>query len=103
MDGTNLLHYHFYPLVKRAGLPRMRFHDLRHTFATLAFAQRISAREVQEFLGHSTIAITLDTYTHSVPELQRQAILRLNDALFGDEREGAGGGQRTEERGDDDQ
>jgi flavin-binding protein dodecin len=51
----------FLPLLKRAGLPRIRFHDLRHTCATLLLVQVVHPKVVQELLGYSTIAMTLDT------------------------------------------
>jgi integrase len=51
MDGTNLLHYHFYPLLKRAELPRIRFHDLRHTAATLLLGRGVNPKIVSEMLG----------------------------------------------------
>ncbi len=56
-----------------AGLLLIRFHDLRHTWATLALRAGVPAKVVSDRLGHSTIAITLDTYTDHVPELDQQA------------------------------
>ncbi len=69
----------------RAHLPSVRVHDLRHTFATLAFSQRISAREVQEILGHANVQTTLNTYTHVAPQMTRQAIDRVGNLLTGHE------------------
>ena len=63
MDGTNLLHYHFYPLLKRSDLPRIRFHDLRHTAATLLLGRGVNPKIVSEMLGHASIGITLDIYS----------------------------------------
>lgn len=79
---SNLLRRLFRPLLKRAGLPPIRFHDLRHTAASLLLAQGVHPKVVQERLGHATIAITLDTYSHVVPSLQREAADQL-DALLG--------------------
>ena len=59
--------------VKKAGLLRIRFHDLRHTHATLALQAGVHPKVVQERLGHSSIAITLDTYSHVVPSMQQDA------------------------------
>jgi integrase len=59
--------------VVASGLPDIRFHDLRHTWATLALAAGIPAKVVADRLGHSSVKITLDTYTHHVPELDRRA------------------------------
>jgi integrase len=59
----------FHAAVARLGLPRLRFHDLRHTCATLLLTQGVHPKVVQELLGHSTIAMTLDTYSHVLPSL----------------------------------
>jgi integrase len=64
MSGTNLLWQRFRPLLKRAGLPRVRFHDLRHTCATILLRTGKHPKYVQEMFGHASIAITLDTYSH---------------------------------------
>ncbi len=66
---------------KSARLPRFGFHVLRHTHASLLLAQGVNPKVVQERLGHSQIAITLDTYSHVVPSLQRDAAKQL-DGLF---------------------
>jgi integrase len=60
-------------LVKRCGLPRIRLHDLRHGHATLALAAGIHPTVVQERLGHSSVAFTLDRYSHVVPAMQEDA------------------------------
>jgi integrase len=59
--------------VATAHVPRIRFHDLRHTHATLALRARVHPKIVSERLGHSTVAITLDIYSHCIPSLQREA------------------------------
>ncbi|MFE0025104.1 tyrosine recombinase XerC [Amycolatopsis sp. NPDC059021] len=59
----------FYELAEAAGLPPVRLHDLRHAAATIALAAGASLKEVQALLGHASIAITSDTYTHILPEL----------------------------------
>lgn len=64
-------------------LPRIRFHDLRHGNATLLLGQGVHPKVVQERLGHSTIAMTLDTYSHVMPGMQRQAALALEERLLG--------------------
>lgn len=78
---SNLVRRSFLPLLKRAGLPRIRFHDLRHTAATLLLLQGVHPKVVQERLGHSQISITLDTYSHVLPSMGREAAAKL-DALF---------------------
>jgi len=72
---------HFKPLLCAAGLPAIRFHDLRHTSATLLLAAGVHPKVVQERLGHSQIGITLDTYSHVVPTMQLEAATKL-DAMM---------------------
>ena len=69
--------------VRDAGLPRIRLHDLRHTHATLALAAGIHPKVVQERLGHATIAITLDTYSHAIPATQEDAAAKIAALLDG--------------------
>ena len=64
---------HFGRLVKRAGLPPIRVHDLRHGAATLALASGVEMKVVQDMLGHSSITITSDTYTSVLPQVARSA------------------------------
>src|SRR5205807_2241559 len=67
LDGKNVT-TSFQRLLARAGLPRKRFYDLRHSCATLLLVQGVPARVVMEILGHSQIGLTLNTYTHVLPE-----------------------------------
>ncbi|MGZ3499147.1 MAG: tyrosine-type recombinase/integrase [Vulcanimicrobiaceae bacterium] len=60
IDDKNFLNREFFPLLKRAKVPRIRFHDLRHTTATLMLAKNVHAVVVQRLLGHSTITLTID-------------------------------------------
>jgi integrase len=69
--------------VQRSGLPAIRFHDLRHTYATLALQAGIHAKVVSEILGHASISITLDTYSHAVPGLQESAADTVAALVFG--------------------
>jgi integrase len=71
----------FQRLVAAAGLPRMRFHDLRHGAASLLLAQGVHPRVVMEMLGHSTITLTMNTYSHVIPDLQREAATKMEAAL----------------------
>ena len=71
----------FKPLLKRAGLPEIRFHDLRHTCATLLLTRNVNPKIVSEMLGHSSIAITLDTYSHVLPNMRDQAAAAMEEAL----------------------
>jgi integrase len=81
MNAKNLTARSFKPLLKRAKLPNIRFHDLRHTFATLMLQNGEHPKVVQEMLGHATIAITMDTYSHVLPNMQRDAVDRLGVLL----------------------
>jgi integrase len=73
--------HRFKPLLKRAGLPERRFHDLRHTCATLLLSKNVNPKVVSEMLGHASIAITLDTYSHVLPTMQESAAKAMEDAL----------------------
>ena len=75
----------FQQLVVRAGLRRVRLHDLRHTSASMLLSQGVAPRVVMEILGHSQISITMNTYTHVDPELNREATDRLERLLWPDE------------------
>jgi integrase len=83
IDGRELIRKWFRPLLKTAGLPPIRIHDLRHSYASIALARGVHPKVVQEALGHSTIAVTLDLYSHVVPSLQREAAKEMGAALFG--------------------
>lgn len=84
LDGTNVTRA-FQRLLKRAGLPKRRFYDLRHSCATLLLVQGVPARVVMEILGHSQIGLTMNTYTHVVSELVRQAATGMQQFLVEDE------------------
>ncbi len=82
LDRRDLTSRQFKPLLKRANLPqKTRFHDLRHTCATLLLTKNVNPKVVSEMLGHSNIAITLDTYSHVLPNMQDSAARALEEAL----------------------
>jgi integrase len=83
IDGIHLLKYRFYPLLAQAGLPRMRFHDLRHTSATLLLGRGVNPKIVSEMLGHSHVSVTLGIYSHVLPHMQLEAAKAMNEALGG--------------------
>jgi integrase len=72
--------------LERAGLQQRRFHDLRHSCATLLLVQGVSPRVVMDVLGHSQIALTMNTYSHVIPGLRRDAADRMQDLLGDRER-----------------
>jgi integrase len=81
LNGIHVLRSAFHPLLKRAGLPQVRFHDLRHTCATLLLGRGVNPKVVSELLGHSTVAITLDLYSHVLPTMQEAAATALEAAI----------------------
>jgi len=71
----------FGPIADKAGLSGMRFHDLRHFFASVLIAQGESAKYVQDQMGHSSIQVTFDTYGHLFPQAKQDAVRRLDATL----------------------
>jgi len=80
LDGITVTR-RFQRILRDAGLPRQRFHDLRHACASLLLAQGVAPRVVMEQLGHSQISLTLGTYSHVIPALGRAAAERMDDIL----------------------
>jgi integrase len=81
LDRRYLTSRRFKALLERAQLPEIRFHDLRHTCATLLLSSNVNPKIVSEMLGHATIAITLDTYSHVLPNMRDQAAAAMEEAL----------------------
>jgi len=81
LKRRNITNSKFRSLRKRAGLSAIRFHDLRHTCATLLLGRNVNPKIVSEMLGHASIAITLDTYSHVLPNMQNEAAKAMEDAL----------------------
>ena len=92
----------FYAILKVHDLPRIRLHDLRHSCATILLAAGEHPKVVQELLGHSSVQLTLDTYSHLLPDLQlkERAAARLDDVLRQVERHEAKSEAKSEERGE---
>ena len=80
MRRNNLHRRSYKPLLRRAGLPDIRLYDLRHTFATLMFENSEQLKLISEMLGHASIAITLDTYSHVMPGMANH-VAAMEDAL----------------------
>jgi integrase len=70
-------------MIEKSKLPRIRLHDLRHTFATIGLSKNIHPKVMSEMLGHSKIALTLDVYSHALPSLQADAADKIAEALTG--------------------
>jgi integrase len=81
MNAKNLTARSFKPILERAGLPDIRVHDLRHTCATLLLFKGVHPKLVQELLGHATIAITLDTYSHVLQGMGNQTATAMESVL----------------------
>jgi integrase len=80
--AESLTRNHFKPALKRANLPNIRLYDLRHTMATALLVAGVNPKIVSERLGHASIVLTLDTYSHVIPGLQELAIEKLEEVLF---------------------
>jgi integrase len=78
---VNVLVTQFKRLISQANLPDLRFHDLRHTSASLLLAQGVHPKIVQERLGHADISMTLNRYSHVTPDMQRAAADVLDTAF----------------------
>jgi integrase len=72
----------FKVLARRLELPPIRLHDLRHTHATLALQAGVHPKIVSERLGHSTIAFTLDVYSHAIPHMQTEAAVQIANLVL---------------------
>ena len=81
LSPRNLQRRHFKPLLVKAGLPDIRLYDLRHSCATLLLAAGENPKVVSERLGHASIVLTLDTYSHVLPTMQKSATDRLESIL----------------------
>jgi integrase len=86
-DGSPINPAHFSErtasLVRHLGLPKLTVHGFRHSHASLMLQAGVHPKVVSERLGHASIAITLDTYSHSIPAMQSEAAGRVADAIFG--------------------
>ena len=77
----NAVQYLFKEVLAENSLPNIRFHDLRHTNATLMLRNAIPAKIVSAMLGHSTVSITLDTYSHMMTDMQDDAVSAIENML----------------------
>jgi integrase len=81
LDAQNIVNRHFKPLLKRAGLPDIRWHDLRHTYATILLIRGTHPTYVQKSLGHASVQLTLDRYSHWMPSMGRNTAQGIDEAL----------------------
>lgn len=82
MNYSNMVQRHFFKALKKSGLQRIRFHDLRHSYASLLLAQGENIKYVQTQLGHSSPTVTLNIYAHLMRDSNQEAACRLEDAIF---------------------
>ena len=83
LDGQNIRRRHFRAILRRAGLSEaFRLYDLRHSCATLLLAANEHPKVVSEWLGHASVSLTLDTYSHVLPSMQQAASDKLESILF---------------------
>jgi integrase len=82
INHNNLVNRHFEPALKRAGLPKIRFHDLRHTFASLLIEQGENIKYIQTQLGHSSPTVTWNVYAHLMKSTNQEAPSRLENTIF---------------------
>ncbi len=80
-SADNLAKRRFLPALNRAGIDKIRFHDLRHTYASLLLANGAPMKYVQHQLGHSSISMTMDLYTHLLPEVNDKCVNLLNNIV----------------------
>jgi len=84
LDPDNLVRREFHPALSRAGLRRIRFHDLRHTYAALLISQGENIKFIQHQMGHASIQTTMDCYGHLLPEVSQGTGRRLDETVFGE-------------------
>jgi integrase len=84
MNDSNLRSRIFDPALKKAKIPKIRFHDLRHCYASLLIDQGESPKYIQTQIGHSSINVTFDIYGHLMKDSNQEAATRLGNAIFGE-------------------
>jgi integrase len=82
MNYSNMMNRYFFKGLKKAEIPRIRFHDLRHTYASLLLSQGENVKYVQTQLGHSSPTVTLNVYSHLMKEENQDAVCRLENTIF---------------------
>ena len=80
---SHMLSRYFYPALKTAGIERIRFHDLRHTYASLLIEQGENIKYIQSQLGHSSPTVTLDVYAHLMKPCNQRSAIKLENTVFG--------------------
>jgi integrase len=86
MNYGNMMQRHFLPALEKAKMPVMRFHDLRHTYASLLIEQGENLKYIQTQMGHSSPTVTLNVYAHLMKPTNQEAAARLEKAVFQESR-----------------
>ena len=79
--ATRTVYNRFKEIVEKMGLPEVRFHDLRHTYATLALQNKVDVKTVSYNLGHSTVAFTMDKYMHVTMNMQKDSVKKMESFI----------------------
>ena len=82
LNERNLVKRHFKPILEKEGFPDIRLYDLRHTCATLLLSQGVNPKIVSERLGHASTTLTMDIYSHVLPDMQKEASEKLQDIIY---------------------
>jgi integrase len=82
IEPTHLTRFHFYPALDAAGIKRIRFHDLRHTYASILIKQGENLKYIQSQMGHVNPTVTLNTYSHLMERVNQEAAKRLENTIF---------------------
>jgi len=82
IDQSMMLRKYFFPALKKAGIDRIRFHDLRHTYASLLIEQGENIKYIQNQLGHASPVVTLEVYAHLINPTNQEAACRLENTIF---------------------
>jgi integrase len=85
INYSNMVNQHFLPALRAAGLPKIRFHDLRHTYASLLLSHGENVKYIQSQLGHSSPMVKLNVYSHLMEKRNPKAVSRLEGAIWGDQ------------------
>jgi integrase len=81
MDPDNMIKRRFDPVISKAKIEKIRFHDLRHTSVSMLIAKNVPVKYIQKQVGHTSIQVTMDRYGHLLPEVEQQGIDAINNIL----------------------
>ena len=80
-SAENMMKRRFLPSLNRAGIDRIRFHDLRHTYASLLISKDLNFKYIQKQMGHSSFEVTMNTYAHLMPEVYEKSKLAIDELI----------------------